>query len=111
MRKECPEISWGEFTILRTNAPSVLAMRYDWRNTSLLTLHSFASAQQKVTLKVGSGRDGLLVDVFDDRHSKAHADGAHHMTLEPYAWRWYRVGAADNTLDRSELNLAGQRVK
>jgi hypothetical protein len=25
--------------------------------------------------------------------------------MEPYAWRWFRVGAADNTLDRSDLNL------
>ena len=31
-RRECPEISWGEFTVLRTNVPEVLAMRYDWRN-------------------------------------------------------------------------------
>ena len=34
-RKECPEISWGNFVVLRTNVPEVLAIRYDWRNTSL----------------------------------------------------------------------------
>src|SRR5205085_821191 len=41
MRKECPEISWGTFTVLRTN-DSVLALRYDWRQTSIVTLHNFA---------------------------------------------------------------------
>ena len=34
-RKECPEISWGNFVVLRTNVPEVLALRYDWRDTSL----------------------------------------------------------------------------
>jgi maltose alpha-D-glucosyltransferase/alpha-amylase len=111
MRKECPEISWGEFTTLRTNATSVLALRYDWRDTSLVTLHNFSSAQQKVRLNVGCARDGTLVDVFDARHSNARADGTHQVTLEPYAWRWYRVGGADNTLDRSDLTLADQKVK
>ena len=48
-------------------------------------------------------RDGLLVDVFSDRHSRNHPDGLHHIALEAYAWRWYRVGAADNTLDLSDL--------
>ena len=111
MRKECPEISWGEFTVLRTTAAPVLALRYDWRDTSLFTLHNFSSSQQKLKVQVGCARDAMLVDVFDDRHSQAHADGAHRVTLEPYAWRWYRVGAVDNTLDRSDLNLADQRVK
>jgi maltose alpha-D-glucosyltransferase/alpha-amylase len=105
MRKECPEISWGTFTVLRTNASSVLAIRYDWRNTSMVTLHNFASTAQTVKLKVGGQRDGLLVEVFDDKHSRAQNDGFHRIRLEQYAWRWFRVGAADNILDRSDLAL------
>jgi maltose alpha-D-glucosyltransferase/alpha-amylase len=104
-RKECPEISWGSFTVLRTNVPQVLALRYDWRDTSLLTLHNFSGQTQKVTVKVDTKRDGLLVEVFDQHHSRAHADGAHRVELDAYGWRWYRVGSADNTLDRSDLNL------
>jgi maltose alpha-D-glucosyltransferase/alpha-amylase len=104
-RKECPEISWGNFVVLRTNVPEVLAIRYDWRDTSLVTLHNFGNATQKARLKVGTQRDGLLVDVFDGHHAKAYADGAHRVELPPYAWRWYRVGGADNVLDRSDLDL------
>jgi maltose alpha-D-glucosyltransferase/alpha-amylase len=104
-RKECPEISWGDFVILRTNIPEVLAMRYDWRNTSLVTLHNFSSSKQKVKVKIGTPRDGLLVEVFDGHHSKAANDGTHHMDMDGYAWRWFRVGGADNVLDRSDLDL------
>ena len=54
-------------------------------------------------LRVGAERDDMLVEVFDGRHSHRHSDGQHPITLEPYAWRWYRVGAPDNVLDRSDL--------
>jgi maltose alpha-D-glucosyltransferase / alpha-amylase len=56
-------------------------------------------------VKVDTKRDDLLVEVFDGHHSRAHNDGSHRIELDGYAWRWYRVGSADNTLDRSDLNL------
>ena len=37
--------------------------------------------------------------------SKAHSDGAHRIDLDGYGWRWFRVGSADNALDRSLLDL------
>jgi maltose alpha-D-glucosyltransferase/alpha-amylase len=104
-RKECPEISWGDFVVLRTNVPEVLAIRYDWRNTSLVTVHNFGSARQKVRARIGRPRDEMLVEVFDDRHSKAQNDGTHYIDMEGYAWRWYRVGNTDNALNRSDLDL------
>jgi maltose alpha-D-glucosyltransferase/alpha-amylase len=106
MRKECPEVSWGDFIVLRTNVSEVLAIRYDWRDTSLLTLHNFSSRKQRVRLKTGCNRGDLLVELFDGKHSQAANDGVHHVELTPYAWRWYRVGAADNVLNRSVLDPA-----
>jgi maltose alpha-D-glucosyltransferase/alpha-amylase len=103
MRKECPEISWGTFSVLRTTEPSVLALRYDWRDTSLVTLHNFANRDVKVKLKIGVERDDMLVDVFSDLHSRVRNDGMHLIPLDGYAWRWYRVGSTDTTLDRRDL--------
>jgi maltose alpha-D-glucosyltransferase/alpha-amylase len=104
-RKECREISWGDYVVLRTNVPEVLAVRYDWRGTSLLTLHNFASSKRRVRVKVDTPRDGVLFSVFDDAQSEAHSDGAHRIDLDGYGWAWYRVGSADNSLDRSVLDL------
>jgi len=101
MRKECPEISWGQYEILRTNAPEVLVMRYDWRGTSLLTLHNFSDRRQRVELDPKVPRGDLLVDVFDENHSRAEPSGAHHIDLPEYGHRWMRVGAPDNALNRS----------
>src|SRR5262245_14874644 len=111
MRKECPEISWGAFTVLRTSAPEVLALRYDWRGTSLLTLHNFADKAHTVTLRVGGAHDDVLTEVFSDHHSKRHNDGAPRIRLAPCGWRWYRVGSEDNTLNMSDLTLTDDRVK
>jgi maltose alpha-D-glucosyltransferase/alpha-amylase len=104
VRKECPEISWGDFTVLRTNVAEVLGMRYDWRDTSLVTLHNFSNRRQTVQLKIGGPRDHLLVEVFDGHHSRARNDGTHRIQLAEHAWRWYRVGGADTTLHLSNLN-------
>jgi maltose alpha-D-glucosyltransferase/alpha-amylase len=47
----------------------------------------------------------LLVEVFDGKHSRATSDGTHQFEMDGYAWRWFRVGGADNVLDRSDLDL------
>jgi maltose alpha-D-glucosyltransferase/alpha-amylase len=109
MRKECPEISWGNFAVLRTNVPEVLALRYDWRHTSLLTIHNFGNARVKPRIVPGCANGDLLVDVFDGNHSRAQNDHAHRIGLGPYEWRWFRVGASDNVLNRSDIDLTGTR--
>ena len=37
MRKEVPEIGWGDFKVIGTRDPAVLVIRYDWRNNSVLS--------------------------------------------------------------------------
>lgn len=103
MRKECPEISWGEFEVVTTSAAEVLAIRYDWRNTSLVTLHNFSSRATRAAFEVTAPRGDLLVDVFSENHSDGR-HGRHEIDLEPYAWRWFRVGSPDNALHRSAID-------
>lgn len=105
MRRECPEIAWGAFSVLRTNAPEVLALRYEWRNTSLLTLHNFADRTSNVRLPAESSKGAMLMDVFGRRHSRPQNDGSHRIALESYGWRWFRVGSVDTTLDMSDLTI------
>jgi maltose alpha-D-glucosyltransferase/alpha-amylase len=110
MRKECPEISWGDYSVLRTSAAEVLALRFDWRRTSLVTLHNFADRTRRVAFKVGCPHDEVLVSVFDGAETRADAERTHHLTLKPYDWRWLRVGALDNALTRSTLTIMDDEV-
>jgi maltose alpha-D-glucosyltransferase/alpha-amylase len=105
MRKEVPEIGWGDFTVLRTRDAAVLAIRYDWRNNSVLFVHNLASTPREVSIAVGVSADNgrLLVNLLSEDHSHAQPDGKHRLMLEAYGYRWYRVGGLDYLLKRSEV--------
>ena len=105
MRQETPEIGWGDFDIIDTRDPGVLAMRYLWRNNAVLLLHNFNAEGRTVAFRsnVQEGEPDRLVNLLSDDHSEAGSDRRHHVTLEPYGYRWYRVGGLDYTLKRSEI--------
>src|SRR5262249_60127978 len=46
MRKECPELGWGDFSVLHVDVPEVFALRYDFRGVSMLPLPKFSSPRQ-----------------------------------------------------------------
>ncbi len=102
MRKEVPEIGWGDFAILATGTPEVLAMRYDWRNNSVLFVHNLSPIPTEVKFGAGAKFDGQLVNLLSDDHSTPDASGKHSMLLEPYGYRWFRIGGLDYLLKRTE---------
>ncbi len=105
MRKEVPEIGWGEFEVLDTGDDSVLALRYDWKNNSVLFLHNLASEPREVELSTGlKGKDNdSLINLLSNDHSRGGEKGNHRVCLEAYGYRWYRVGGLDYLLKRSEF--------
>jgi maltose alpha-D-glucosyltransferase / alpha-amylase len=106
MRKEVPEVGWGDFQVLDTGTPAVLAMRYDWRNNSVLFLHNLDPKPREVSFDAGlrEGDGDLLVNLLTDQHSRAGKRGRHDVLLEPFGYRWYRVGGLDYLLKRSEID-------
>ena len=104
MRRECPEISWGHYNVLETNAKEVLGLQYDWRNTSMITLHNFSDHGITVKIDVKTQGGELLIDVFDGASRSAPGGTrTHEVELEPYGWKWFRVGSVDNALYRAAL--------
>jgi len=105
MRKEVPEIGWGTFEIIPTRDSHVLAMRYDWRNNSVLFVHNLDSTPREISFSSGIPGDagGLLVNLLTEDHSRADASGKHRLLMEAYGYRWYRVGGLDYLLKRSDI--------
>jgi maltose alpha-D-glucosyltransferase/alpha-amylase len=99
-----PEIGWGECTVLDAGTAPVLALRYVWRNTALLTVHNFSDRTQVAHVDVGTRDGGVLCDVFDEDHSRADAAGRHELRLDPYTPKWYRVGGPDTTPHRTSAS-------
>jgi maltose alpha-D-glucosyltransferase/alpha-amylase len=108
MRKEVPEIGWGDFNIIATRDPAILIIRYDWRNNSALFVHNFASTPREITFSVGvGGQEGkTLVNLLSEDHSHAATGDRHHLLIEAYGYRWYRVGGLNYLLQRSDIDTA-----
>jgi maltose alpha-D-glucosyltransferase/alpha-amylase len=106
MRKEVPEIGWGDFSFVPLRTPGVLAMEYEWRNNSVLFVHNLTPEPQeirfKLIAKVAGDRD-TLISLLSDEHSQADDGGHHCIVLEAFGYRWFRVGGLDYLLRRSEV--------
>jgi maltose alpha-D-glucosyltransferase/alpha-amylase len=102
LRKECPEIGWGDWRILRTGSPSTLAMRYDWRGNSLVIVHNFDEKPHEVRIKPGVEGGEKLENLLVKDHSTADETGSHKIALEAYGYRWYRVGSLNHILRRTK---------
>jgi len=105
MRKEVPEIGWGDFQLLATADPAVLAIRYDWRNNSVVFVHNLDDKPRELTVDVGlAGEEGrLLINLLSEEHSRA-PDSRHRLMLEGYGYRWFRAGGLDYLLKRSDID-------
>jgi len=105
MRKEVPEVGWGDFEIVPLRDPAVLIMRYDWRNNSALFVHNLSDTPREVAFAAGlDGPEGrLLVNLLTENHSRAGRDGKHRLLLEGYGYRWFRVGGLEYLLKRSDI--------
>jgi len=101
VRKECPEIGWGEWTSLPTGLSGVLALCYSWRGNRVVVLHNFSREPQEIQLRVG-GEDGdRLISLLDIDDSHAIENGRHRIALPAYGYKWYRVGGLNYALRRS----------
>jgi maltose alpha-D-glucosyltransferase/alpha-amylase len=100
MRKEVPEIGWGEFDVLDCGRKDVFALRYTWRNNAVMFVHNLSAEPREVELKSQAG--DLLVNLLSDDHSTPDADGTHCVLMEPYGYRWFRVGGLDYLLRRTD---------
>jgi len=92
LRKECPEIGWGTWTLLPTRCSSVLGLCYEWRGNSMVVLHNFASRPQEARFRVSGEGGALLVNLLVNEESHADENGVHRVELEAHGYRWYRVG-------------------
>jgi maltose alpha-D-glucosyltransferase / alpha-amylase len=105
MRKEVPEIGWGDFTVLRSGTSEVLAIRYDWRNNSVVVVHNLSAIPREICLDVGleNPEGQRLVNLLSTDHSEADESGKHCFLLEPYGYRWYRAGGLAYLLKRTDV--------
>ena len=86
-------------------------IRYDWRNNSVLFVHNLDEKPREISFSTGLPGDGgkLLINLLAEDHSEADGRGQHRLVLEPYGYRWFRVGGLDYLLKRSDIDTKGRQ--
>ncbi len=91
-RKECPEIGWGSWQLLPRLPQHVLGIQYNWKDRCTLVLHNFKDRPTRVRVRVDGHPPCPLINLLSQERSEPDQRGAHSMELEPYGYRWLRVG-------------------
>jgi maltose alpha-D-glucosyltransferase/alpha-amylase len=92
LRKECPEIGWGEWTIVPTQASSILAILYQWRGNSVVVVHNFSSRPQEAKFSLDVPDSDRLTNLLVNEELHPDKSGKYRVALESFGYRWYRVG-------------------
>src|SRR6185437_10353934 len=78
LRKQCPEVGWGEWRIVPSGSRAVLAIEYVWRGNTIVSVHNLAQEPREAKLRLGGG---ALTNLMDVEEIRAGRDGVHRVTL------------------------------
>ncbi|MGW6173032.1 alpha-amylase family protein [Arthrobacter sp. NPDC055138] len=96
--RECPELGWGHFEILKQPEKSVLAHRCTWEESSMVLLHNLSPDPVTVELDLATEdrpaealQEVLLLDLLGDSDVKIGEDGTCTLPLEGFGYKWLRL--------------------
>ena len=109
--RECPELGWGRFALIKQASPAVLLHRCTWDGSTVVVAHNFGAEPASVTASVvppegeeggpgdpdGTGAEGqsyagaVLRDLLGGEDIPLSDDGAFEVPLDRYGYRWFRV--------------------
>lgn len=103
LRKEVPEIGWGEYDILGT-PKHILAIRYQWRGNATLFIHNLAGHRTEAVIDARDDdpKQGEMVCLLTNLHSRPDDKGQHNLVLDPYGYHWFRLGGLDDLIRREK---------
>jgi maltose alpha-D-glucosyltransferase / alpha-amylase len=92
VRRECPELGWGQWRTLRLNDPGVLAIEARWRDGHLVTLHNLSAEPTTVRLPGDLDEQAQATEVHQvlGDAQPPHGTGE-DIALSGYGFRWLRL--------------------
>ena len=98
LRQECLEIGWGQWQILDSGVESVLCMHYNYKGSSIVILHNFASEAFEIVLNLKAKNEMKLIDLLQVGESVEDEKGRHRITVDAHGYRWFRAGDLSHLL-------------
>ena len=101
VRRQCPELGWGEWRTLDVSDPRVLAIETRWRDGCVVTLHNLSAEPARVRLPddvTGRPHRGEIRQLLGDATTSPRKDGTGtaaragvDLELAGYGFRWLRL--------------------
>ena len=92
LRRTCPELGWGELTVLESGNDRVLAHRCDLDESAVIAVHNLGADPVSVSVAVDGLDDGMeLVDLLQ-RDALPVESGPLELALPGYGFHWFRLG-------------------
>ncbi|MFE3451222.1 alpha-amylase family protein [Nonomuraea sp. NPDC059194] len=88
--RECPELAWGDNTVLKTGHPAVFAHRCDADGATVVAVHNLGDTATEIELTLADLADRVLVDLLADETMEV-ADGRVRLPMSPHGCRWLRA--------------------
>jgi maltose alpha-D-glucosyltransferase/alpha-amylase len=104
MRKECPEIGWGDWKLVARLPEHVLGIRYEWNDRATIVLHNFIDRPATVRFD-GDGCDSLI-NLLSQDGNEPDKSGRYTIELEPYGYRWLRAGDSERPITDEKTRRA-----
>ena len=90
--RNCPELGWGEFTVLEQPNQGVLAHRTTWDDGSVVAVHNATAEPVTVPLTLDDLEPGtVLLDLLAEGSVEPDEQGTVEVDLGAYGYRWLRV--------------------
>ncbi|TMR09549.1 trehalose synthase [Nonomuraea turkmeniaca] len=89
--RECPELAWGDYTVLDTGHKAVLAHRCDVDGATVVVAHNFCDTAVDVELTLTGLEGNELTDLLVDGTLEVSGDGVAQVPLGPHGCRWMRA--------------------
>jgi maltose alpha-D-glucosyltransferase/alpha-amylase len=91
--RECPEFGLGDYQVLPTDTPGVLAHLCDHKGRRLVAVHNLGGAACEAEVDLGGHSAGELTRVFGA--AEVAANGTYRFALGPHGYGWFRTAAGD----------------
>ncbi|MER6578980.1 alpha-amylase family protein [Nonomuraea sp. NPDC001023] len=89
--RECPELAWGQYTVLDTGDDAVFSHRCDADGATVVVAHNLCDTARDVELRLDGLENCDLTDLLVDGTIKVSADGTAKLALGPHGCRWLRA--------------------
>jgi maltose alpha-D-glucosyltransferase/alpha-amylase len=91
-RRECSEMGTGSCRLIELGTDQVLGIRYNSNGSEVIVLNNLSGRRARISLDLNAQERSRVTELLCDRPYKPLDEADGQITLNPYGYRWIRLG-------------------